>query len=526
MLPASALRRFARALPLVICLVTLAVYVTLIDLKGISTDEGIRLGIMNGGHAAQPNPGPPWATWDDVLATVKPYAYQPAYYLMQNSAMRLTARQDILLFRQLNIGFLALCLLALLVLSRDWPTWPRCFLVGLFAFNAYLIMHVLQVREYIVAVAVYLWSTWLVFRLDRRQLDREWSDLGWFAAYGLLLSFGFFLQTWTVFPAIAQGAFLVLRRRPQFWRFNAHLALSYLIVFSLAWPYLYYHQQKVNVGLWERAEVTLLGQLRQGFQLVLSGHLPGHAWFTSVLPWAWLALVAAGIGVCWRRPRAFRPGFVSDCGRQAWLMLLCILVPLAFQIAYFFKVEPLSVWPRYFIVHYFFLTWLIALAFRALHEARSWPRLRRPLSVGLIAVSGVLTASAVYQVRSFHAAPYLDTALSRSSDWRVGTQLLARYLRPGDVIVTQDFITRATLSFTHPVAHPVLRFEDVSSADLSPAPRVLFLQQGGWAQANLSDLASQLADRGFGPPTELAVSAPVPPETEGFWHLVAFIRPS
>ena len=48
-------------------------------------------------------------------------------------------------------------------------------------------------------------------------------------------------------------------------------------------------------------------------------------------------------------------------------MLLCISVSLAFQIGYFYKVENLSVWPRYFIIHYFFLTWLLALAFCYLH---------------------------------------------------------------------------------------------------------------------------------------------------------------
>ncbi len=524
MTPGSPLSRFVHALPLLLCIAAVVAHWALIDLKGISTDEGFRLGIMNGGRPAQTHPAPPWATWDEVIATVSPHAYQPGYYLIQNSFMRLTGRQDILIFRELNLGFFALCLLALLGLSRDWSPWPRSFLIGLFAFNAYLIMHVLQVREYIVAVALYLGGTGLVLHLDQRQLGREWRDVAWFTSYGLLMAFGFYLQTWTVFPAIAQGAFLVLRRRPQLGRFLAHLALSYLVVFALTWPYLQANRQKVDVGLWAQEQVTLLGQLKQGFQLVLSGHLPGHAWFTSALPVAWLALLVAGAWVGWRKRAALPPGFATECGRQTWLMVLSILLPLAFQVAYFYQVEPLSVWPRYFIIHYFFLTWLVALAFRSLHAARNLPGSRHATRVGLGAASVILAASSVYQIHSFRADPYLDTSLSPSSDWRVGTHLLARELQPDDVLVSQDFVTRSTLSFTRPVDNRIIHFADVETAPLDGVRRLLYLEPVH-AQFSRAELAAKAAARGYGPPVVLATSPAVSPETEGYWRLVAFQRP-
>ena len=47
-------------------------------------------------------------------------------------------------------------------------------------------------------------------------------------------------------------------------------------------------------------------------------------------------------------------------------MVLCVVVSLVFQIVYSRTMDDLSLWPRYFVIHYFFLMWLIALGFRAL----------------------------------------------------------------------------------------------------------------------------------------------------------------
>ncbi|MBI2513688.1 MAG: hypothetical protein HYV96_17110 [Opitutae bacterium] len=513
--------RLSRFLPGLLCLAALAAVLLMIDLKGISTDEGFRLWITNGGQPRALGATPD-ATWTDVLAAVNPYAYQPGYYLLQNTLMRAAARQDLNFFRLTNIAFFALCLWGLLRLSRPWAAWPRAFLVGLFAFNAYLIMHVLQIREYIVATAFYIWSTQIVLALDRRQLGDEWKDIGWFVGYGLLLSATFYVQTWIVFPAIGQGAFLVLRRRPQFWRFHAHLAVCYLLVFSSTWPYLQSHSQKVNVGLWEREHVTLVGQLLQGFNLVLSGHLPRHDTFTMALPWAWLGLLAAGAWWTIRRRSELPAAFVAETSRQAWLMLVCIAMPLAFQVAYFFKVEPLSVWPRYFIVHYFFLTWLIALAFRTLHEASGAPTRRRTALTVLTTATALLAVSAAYQVNSFRRDPYLDTSLSTVSDWRVGTAALAPTLRPDDVLLTHDFITRATLTFTHPTAHRVLILDELEKVALPERGRLVYLEQALYRQ-NTSDVVVRLRALGFRRIEASAlVDANGTPLSE--WKLFAFTR--
>jgi hypothetical protein len=517
--PSNGSPHWSRHLPLAAGLAAIAACFAMIDLKGISTDEGMRLSIVNGGQPFTPDHPRQWATYRDVLFSVEPHAYQPGFYLFLNTLMRLFERQDLLFFRLVNIGFLALCLRGLLVLSRDWKTWPRTFLVVLFAFNAYAFMHVLQIREYVAAMAFYIWSTWAVLRLDQRVLRDEWADAAIFLGHGLLLTGAFYLQTWTVFPALAQGAFLVLRRRPQFWRFLAHLGFSALVVFSLTWPYLRANTQKVDIGLWAREKVTLLGQLSNGFHLVLAGHPSGQDPLSAVLPYAWLAILALGGWLVWRRRPQLPATLVDGSLREAWLMALSMVVPLAFQIVYFYKVEPLSVWPRYFIIHYFFLTWLIALAFRLLHAAPGFP-LRRPV---LLIATLLLGVSAVYQVRSYWRDPYFDTSTTAASNWPAVASAVHANLRPDDIVFCYDFIVRSTLTATRPFPNRALLLAELESSDPGGAPRLLFLENTGQVHLR-AGIAARMSARGYPFMEILPVAAGDGSGPLSDWHILAFSR--
>jgi hypothetical protein len=224
-----------------------------------------------------------------------------------------------------------------------------------------------------------------------------------------------------------------------------------------------------------------------------------------------------GAWIIWRR--RLPADQVDNDARQAWLMLLNVLMPLIVQIVYFYRVEPLSVWPRYFIVHYFFLTWMIALAFRAVHGTATAGVLRW-LRLTVIAVaSGLLAFSTVYQVRSFHHDPYLDTGLSPLSDWRVGTRLLHAQLKSDDVILTPDFVIRSTQSFTRPVDNRYLDAETIPTANLDGVHRILYLEQNPTPHAR-DELAGGLTARGFGEPVvldEFPLEQPV-------WRVLAFTR--
>jgi hypothetical protein len=497
----------------------LAAYVALIDVKGITSDEGMRLAIVNGGKAYRADQAGPDATWADVLRTNRPNAYQPLYFLLLNTLMRLGQTHDVVALRFVNIGFLALCLAGLSALTRAWRLPPRLFLLGLFAGNAYLFMHVLQIREYVAGLAFYIWSTWLVLRLDERPLGRAWADAGWFAAYGALLAAGFFLQSWVVFPAIGQGLFLLARRRREPLRFLALLVLAYLVVLSLAWPYLDSHRQKVDVGHWGLDHLSLARELGNGFHLVLAGHLPGTAAFADFLWWWWLAGLA--LTIAWLAgPRSPAPAVRRD----VLLPVLCSAVPLAFQIVYFIKVDTLALWPRYFIIHYFFLTWLLALGFKHLDDRRAAAPANRGLAVVTVALLALVGCSAAWQARSFQRDPYLDTSQSRDSNWRTLAAEVARAGRPDDVLLLRDYIVRSTLTFTRPFPNRLVLLDDLGTADLAGATRILYVETPGGLPLR-AEVTARLAARGFAAREEVPVYCADGRTPAPDWHLLAFRRP-
>ncbi len=463
------------------CLLIIGVFAWMIDLKGITTDEGLRLWIINGGQPALPGDLALDATWARVIAANAPYAYQPLYFLIQNGLMRLADSQSLLLFRSVNLVFLWIALQGLLALSRDWRPSARLFLLSLFSFNAYLFMHVLQIREYTAGVAFYIWTSWLVLRLDARRLERPWADTAWFTAYGMALVVGFYLQSWTVFPTAAQGLFLVLRRPGDRQRYYAYLALTYVIVVTAVWPYLQDNQQKINIGLWAREQEPIHKHLFTGFHLLLTGHLPGVYRLADGLFWFWSATLVGGLlWLLTDRTEINGKLPLREIRRQVLLLLLCLGISVAFQIIYALKVENLSLWPRYFIIHYFFLMWLGALVFHRLLDLRAaagGPSIARRVATGVVAAMAVaLTVSMVFQIRSYRRDPMLDMAETVSSNWRIWAAELERILHPSDVVLMPDFIRRSTLTFTRPMTNRILLPDELETSDLRNVGRLVYME--------------------------------------------------
>lgn len=477
------------------CLGIILAYLAMIDLKGISTDEGIRLGIINAGQPFVLHQPPSELAWDRVIETGQPFAYQPLYFLIQRTAMVLAQTQDVIFLRLVNVFFLWLSLQGMLVMSRGWPPLSRLFLLLFFGLNSYILMHVLQIREYIVAVAFYVWSSWLVLQLVDRRLGRSWPDCGWFAAYGFLLTAGFFTQAWVVFPAIGQLLFLVLTRKSERVRFYVHLAVSYLIVISATLPYLLHNRQKASVGRWGLESSDLLPQLSDGFHLVLTGHIAGYSWFTDLMFWGWIGFLLV-LGWLWWRPSVAGRAILQRQPStlvQAKLMLWCIGLSLVFQIGYFYKVENLSVWPRYFIIHSVFAAWLVALAFNHLHLLGQTRQLWRKVTA--VVFAGML-ASATYQVHSYYKDPTFDTGLTPTQNWRILANAVVRQLQPDDVLFTHEFINQATLTFTHPLTQRVFMLKDLEHAYLDGAPRIVYLEPVPLAHDRPA-LVARFAAKGF-----------------------------
>ncbi len=511
-----------------VCFLVLAAYGLMIDLKGISSDEGIRLAIMNGGAVFPLHETSPHATWDAVLAANSPYAYQPLYFLLQNSLMRVAQTHDVVFLRLVNLFFLWVCLQGLLKLSAPWRLGPRVFLLLAFSFNAYLFMHVLQIREYVVGVAWYIWSTVFVLRLDERELGRKWADAGWFAAYGILLTLGYYTQSWIVLPAIAQFVFLAARARPHRWRFLEHLALSLGIVLALTLPYLLSHPQKIDIGRWGKTTTAFWPQLADGFHLVLTGHLAGRAPFATFLFWFWLVTLAVAAVLVLRAP----PGLAISLGvreikRQGTLALICILFPLAFQVGYFLCVDDLSLWPRYFVIHYFYAVWLLGLGFA--HLCDRWQAagtrggVRRILGAAVVLVASVMVASGVYQSRSYYLDPLLDSGQSQDSNWRSVAAGLSRASQADDVVVAYDFIFGASLTYTRPIPNRVVQLKELESADLRSARRLLYLE-AAFAAPQRAALAARLNALGFCECQEIPLRPSPGQPALSDWRLLAFSR--
>lgn len=485
----------------VACFLVISTYLLMIDLKGVWTDEGIRLGIMNGGQQFSLNEPSAKASWKMVLEAIAPYAYQPFYFLMQNTVMSIAQTHNEVLLRLVNIFFLWVSLLGLMSLSKGWRLVPRIFLFCVFSFNAYLIMHVLQIREYIVGVAFYVWSTWLVLRLDAKELGQKWVDLSWFAAYGVLLILGFYVQIWVVFPAIGQFLFLLVRRGGARLHFYAHLTLSYVFVLAATLPYLLSHRQKVDVGHWGKDATMLWPSLSDGFHLVLSGHRAGHSLFTDFLFLFWLTIIVSGsLPLLFKKLPEVAETYHAEFRRQSFLIVLSMVSTLVFQLVYFFAVDTLSVWPRYFVIYYFFLTYLLALAFKYLYdlsfsnEVLSWTRPSLKALVGVVLT--VTVASGIYQTRSYYQNPYFDTGMSRECNWRTVAAAMSHIVMPGDVVLTQDFLHATTLTYTRPITNSVIPVQELKKSAIDSVSRFVYLEPRA-TKSLRNEIISRMTALGF-----------------------------
>jgi hypothetical protein len=225
--------------------------------------------------------------------------------------------------------------------------------------------------------------------------------------------------------------------------------------------------------------------------------------------------------------RTAAPESRHEAGRQGRLMLIALGVTVTFQIGYFLKVDTLSVWPRYFALHYFFLLWLVALAFRAMLDTARSPALpattRRRWRLAASAAFAVMLVSAFLQVRSYRHNPYLDTGLSPDSNWRVISGGLARLTQPGDTILMQDFLQAWTLTFTRPTSLPVLYPSNLNAESLAKARRLVYLEYEGNMPAR-AGIAESLNALGFGPARAEPLPAGDTAAAVPYWHVVIFPR--
>ena len=218
----------------------------------------------------------------------------------------------------------------------------------------------------------------------------------------------------------------------------------------------------------------------------------------------------------------------AEFKQQSLLMVLCIAISLAFQVGYFVKMDSnLPVWPRYFVIHYFFLTWLAAATFNYLYELRSagggsrWRR--RSLTSVLTVIAAVAIASGVFQTISYYKNPLLDTGLSRESNWHTTTSELARFVEPNDLLVTYDFICRTNLTFTRPIPNRVILLPEMETTELKFVDRVVYLESIS-VLTQRNDLVARMSALGFKTMQEIRIHSTDGNSLVTDWRFLTFKR--
>lgn len=488
---AATLDRVVAAAPLWIALL----YVVAIDLKGIWTDEGIRYSVMSGGLTwAEYNVRGSFAGFADVLRAVGHSLFQPLYHLLANALLRLTGSHSELLLRGLNIVLLVAALKGLLRLFRREPPAVRLFALAIFGLNGFLFMHVLQVREYTLYLALFIWSSCFAFDLvelpEAPSWRRSWPTI---VAYGLLAALLFYSHVYSVFALAAQAVVLAWPREHRAARLRA-AAVAYGIAAALAAPWIVatflHFPTKLHPGAWDGRPATwtrLADSFRHGFESLLAF----DRW--DVEAWLRRFVIALLLGVVLSWVASLRSKDRLD--RRAPYALLTMVLLAAFQAVFFFTYDPFSTWARYFVGYYVGYALLATCAFADLHR-RAGRRGGRPavwLARGVL-VSAV--AVGLFQFNLYYHAPYMDTAISSECNWRRTGREMAEHIRAGETVAYYSPLLAWTIGVSWPAFPLELSFDRLLGDD-PPRPPRLWVLDTSVARDSRDRVLNRLAKRGY-----------------------------
>jgi len=425
------------------------------DRKSIWTDEGFRMLVMDGGRTwSQQLAARDFASYRDVLLAVGPTAYQPLYYLLGNAIFSATGHASDVSLKLFNIFLLGVSIAGILRLFRAWAPGPKLFLTALFTFNGYLILNIMQVREYPLYLSLVIWSTVFYFELydgfntlAPRRFWRLW------AAYVFTGILGYYTHIFFILIFVAQAIFAFWRsKQAKGFAIRIYAALGAILLGALPWLLFLlrrfpgWSDPGDYSGGKAKTLAPLLQTLRAGFRNILKYHDS----FTAALDkpmliqvyldfYAILVVIAILLALrnVIRRPR--------ELDSRVLFCLLSVIVFVAFQSTYYFWKDSLSTWTRYFIGNYFGTIVLAAFAFQQLSEhLRSRPAQFRRMA--LAAVIGVTSLASALQLYNYYRYPYVDTALRPTRNWDEVGRRLSTYVHPSDTILYYHPLQGWTLS--------------------------------------------------------------------------------
>jgi len=441
---------------MLLLIVSFIVYFCAADLKGIWNDDAVRLTIANGGIATanleQRHPG----NAKDVIKAIGTFACQPLYPLIVNRVLRLTHSYSVIPIVTANLLIFLFSAIGIYLLARRLlPTGPRLAAMILYLWNGFAMVHVLQVREYPLILCFLVYNTFFFYYL----LDSSWDPpqaKSWFiaATHCLTASGAYFTTSWAPFFLWPQAviALLAMRRRV----FSGSVVLASLFVSGVsALPWLLRTPKNSALfTIWDKRTPSLgllMARLYQGSEYLLIGSLVPSRSLLHFYCCALLLFLLTGLLVfTWR---FFREGF------EIQHIVLTIVGFLALQVAYFFFVEPLSTWPRYFIFYLPYVVLIIPLAFFRGLVFLSQPAARRALAyvifICLASVAGLAQLGNNYQ------NPYVD----HGPDFRVVYWYLISRVAPQDKIVVGAQTNLMAFNYYWPTPRQIQFRYDVVTAD-------------------------------------------------------------
>ena len=465
-----------KSIPLTLGIIVI-LYILCIDLKGVWTDEGFRLRILAGGQTwGQYNQSGTFGSFAGVITAVGPTSYQPGFFLIDNAIIRAARSHNVVLLRFINILWLIIGLQGMLRLFREYSVYTRLFGILIYALNGFMLMNVLQVREYPMYVALMIWSTCLCFEILETPGPppfRQWW--GRLAAYGAMMALFFYAHVDCVFALVAQ-VLMLLARKENRRAFLRSVSFSYAVAAALVLPWLVTiyirFPNKVDLGSWDHRPATftlLYDSLIAGFRNLLTYGL----WTGFPILQAFGIVILAGIPLAW----VFTVLRREALDRRAVYAILTMLFFAAFQIVYFFRSQPLSVWPRYFIAYFGGYAIAATCAFGVLERrARQSPNMAWKGAVAAVLLL-VGTAGAA-QVQQYRADPYMDTGMNDACNWRVTSRSMIQHIRPDETIAYYHPLLAWTMSIYYPFYPHELSYDDILGAQPPQIPSFWVLDTG------------------------------------------------